>query len=424
MGTAYLTVLITFAVQTRPRVYTAVLLVTYESTKFRLLRHTTMCLYSNIIVWRMYLDNIFRMVRKQFQQTRKLMIGIMQKIVYDEFLPAFLSPTAMEKNELASSKRYKYDSQLDPTTANVFGIAYRMGHSWIPTFMSVFTKNFQPFRETLLNLTFFDPSMTYIQSVIGGPSGMQGLAYALSALDSQKTDRVIEDTVRNHLFVNTPIADKSFDLASLNIQRGRDHGLPSYNEFRKWCGLSSVSSWKSSSPGGLVDHTLETIYLLKAAGYSSPQDIDFFAGALSEKPVSGGTLGPTMECIIGDQFRRLKFGDRFFYQNKDTGFNKEQQAAIQNYSLASLLCQNYKFNKIHFPNVFKQADPLKSCQQIADIDLQPFCVSSAAGLGIPITQTAQTSQKKQTSHQTQKSLHTKTIKVQNSNTKRNSEINN
>ncbi|KAH3739029.1 hypothetical protein DPMN_045673 [Dreissena polymorpha] len=67
-----------------------------------------------------------------------------------------------------------------------------MGHSWIPTFMSVFTKNFQPFRETLLNLTFFDPSMTYIQSVIGGPSGMQGLAYALSALDSQKTDRYLK----------------------------------------------------------------------------------------------------------------------------------------------------------------------------------------------------------------------------------------
>ncbi|KAH3751759.1 hypothetical protein DPMN_186329 [Dreissena polymorpha] len=56
--------------------------------------------------------------------------------------------------------------------------------------------------------------------------------------------------------------------------------------------------------------------------FSSPQDIDFFPRALSEKPVFGGTLGPTMECIIGDHFRRLKFGDRFFYHNKDTGFNK------------------------------------------------------------------------------------------------------
>ncbi|XP_052237797.1 peroxidase-like protein 3 [Dreissena polymorpha] len=308
-----------------------------------------------------------------FQQTRKLLIGIMQKIVYDEFLPAFLSPTAMKKNKLASSKKYKYDPQLDPTAANVFGIAFRMGHTWIPTFMSVFTNNFQPFRETLLNLTFFDPNMTYIQSVNGGQSGMQGLAYALSALEAEKTDRIIEETVRSFLFVNT-LADTSFDLASLNIQRGRDHGLPSYNEFRKWCGLSSVRFWNTSSVGGLVDHTLETITLLKTAGYSSPQDIDFFPGALSEKPVSGGTLGPTMECIIGDQFRRLKFGDRFFYQNKKTGFKKAQQAAIQKYSLASLLCHNYNFTKINFPNVFKQADPLRSCQKIPDIDLLPFGV--------------------------------------------------
>ncbi|KAH3822383.1 hypothetical protein DPMN_124161, partial [Dreissena polymorpha] len=40
------------------------------------------------------------------------------------------------------------------------------------------------------------------------------------------------------------------------------------------------------------------------------------------KDVSGGDLGPTMECIIGDQFRRLMFGDRFFYQNEETGFIK------------------------------------------------------------------------------------------------------
>ncbi|XP_052237798.1 myeloperoxidase-like [Dreissena polymorpha] len=315
-----------------------------------------------------------------FQQTRKLLIGIMQKIVYDEFLPAFLSPTAMKKNKRASSNKYKYESKLDPTAANIFGIAFRMGHTWIPTFESVYTKNFQPFRETLLNLTFMDPNMTFIHSVNGGPSGMQGLPIRDrgSALEAQKTDRIIEDTVCSYLFVNTS-ADTSFDLASLNIQRGRDHGLPSYNEFRKWCGLSSVNSLKTSSPRGLVDHTLETITLLKAAGYSSPQDIDFFPRALSEKPVFGGTLGPTMECIIGDHFRRLKFGDRFFYHNKDTGFNKAQQAAIQNYSLTSLLCQNYNFNKINFPNVFKQADPRRSCQKIADIDMNPFCVSSAAG---------------------------------------------
>lgn len=51
--------------------------------------------------------------------------------------------------------------------------------------------------------------------------------------------------------------------------------------------------------------------------------MDLFIGAISEKPVPGAVLGPTFQCIVGDQFRRLRLGDRFWYEepNQQGSFN-------------------------------------------------------------------------------------------------------
>jgi peroxidase len=62
--------------------------------------------------------------------------------------------------------------------------------------------------------------------------------------------------VTNHLF-ETEKGDGS-DLISLNINRGRDHGIPPYMEYRKMCGLSTPKKFS-----GLVDHNKKTRKLLR-----------------------------------------------------------------------------------------------------------------------------------------------------------------
>lgn len=64
---------------------------------------------------------------------------------------------------------------------------------------------------------------------------------------SQRIDLKISDTMRNTLFEKFTkdgiLGNPAIDLAATNIQRGRDHGIPSYTKFRELCGLNPVRNF-------------------------------------------------------------------------------------------------------------------------------------------------------------------------------------
>jgi len=115
----------------------------------------------------------------------------------------------------------------------------------------------------------------------------------------------------NHLFQDAQ-HNWGADLASLNMQRGRDHGVPSYNAFREFCGLKRARSWNDLADA-FTNNTLHKYTQV----YASPDDIDLWSAGVSERPVPGSMVGPVFGCIMGETFRNLRQGDRFWYENSD-----------------------------------------------------------------------------------------------------------
>ena len=68
----------------------------------------------------------------------------------------------------------------------------------------------------------------------------------LSSQIGEREDSVLCSDVRNMLF--GPMEFSRRDLAALNIMRGRDNGLPDYNEVRKCYRLSKIKSWADINP--------------------------------------------------------------------------------------------------------------------------------------------------------------------------------
>lgn len=157
----------------------------------------------------------------------------------------------------------------------------------------------------------------------------------LAAQPAQNVDRHFSNQLTDHLFQGN--LDIGLDLFALNLQRGRDHGLAPYNDWREVCGLKRARRWED-----LEEHMEPPTILALSRLYQSIEDIDLYAGGLAERPVPGAILGPTFLCLIGDQFARLKRGDRFFYEeaNQPSSFSSQQLAEIRKTSLARILCDN------------------------------------------------------------------------------------
>ncbi|MHC4876272.1 MAG: peroxidase family protein [Planctomycetota bacterium] len=230
-----------------------------------------------------------------YQRARSLVTGQIQAITYNEFLPALLGRDAL-------SDYSGYDATVNPGIANIFSTAaYRLGHSLLSPELVRLNHDGTPFDDG--NLALRDAFFNVTPIITDGIAPiLQGAATQLA----QELDNHIIDDVCNFLF--GPPGAGGFDLASLNIQRGRDHGLPDYNQARIDYGLDPVTTFAD------ISSDLDTQAAL-AAAYGTVDDIDVWVGGLAEDHVPGSSVGELFQTILVDQFERLRDGDRFWYQN-------------------------------------------------------------------------------------------------------------
>ncbi|XP_046358495.2 peroxidasin-like [Haliotis rufescens] len=278
-----------------------------------------------------------------FQETRKIIGAMMQQITYGEFLPVVLGNRIDTYNlRLASSGfRNVYQPDKDPSIVNAFATAaYRFGHSLIRNIFTKYDTDYASYEDNELHDIFGRTNL--IQSMT---SSIGAWLRGMVSEEAKGVDRFMTTELTNKLFEEAP--QTGLDLAALNIQRGRDHGLPGYNDWRKKCGLHPAQNFDD-----LRDIDAESQLLLFAL-YDSPDDIDLFTGGLAER-ADTGLVGPTFSCILGKQFQSLMSGDRYWFEtdDRDTHFRPEQLAEIRKASLSRVLCDNTDTTSIQ-RNAFK-----------------------------------------------------------------------
>ena len=101
---------------------------------------------------------------------------------------------------------------------------------------------------------------------------------------------------------------------------------------------------------------------------------------LEPRPSDGGVLGPTFQCIVAEQFRRLRVGDRFWHENAPnatlntdrTAFNAAMLQEIRNTTFAKILCDNADDIPFISRKVLEQSNKRVPCSGLPTVSLEPW----------------------------------------------------
>jgi len=306
-----------------------------------------------------------------YQETRKIVSALVQHITYNEFLPRILGPSTIKEFSLEPLSHGYYDGYISNCSAGIFTefstAAFRFGHSMIAPNLTMMTEEDLMTEgggeQVPLRNHFNNPDLVRSGRVL------DNLVRGLVMAPMEVVDNRISQELKDHLFEEKGRKLSGMDLPALNIQRGRDHGLPGYNKYREFCGLGRSRSFAFEEiPQAWIDEL--------SGVYDHPDDVDLFPGLLAERKLSGASVGPTLACLIGIQFRYLRSCDRFWYESGDpyVRFTEDQLKSMRTETLSGLLCRNCdKPGRLPMTGMDKMerlTNPMTDCKDLKHLDLE------------------------------------------------------
>ena len=323
----------------------------------------------------------------KFAIARRIVIATQQWITYTEFLPTL-------GINLPAYQGYK--TNVNANLGNEFATVGYRAHSMIHGELEIEADAARYNQATLdaieaqgvevgpgeeagevafvvpLNVAFFNPQL--VEQLQLGP-----LLQGIGSEREYRNDEQIDNQLRSVLFqvpvsgnpecLDGPTLPECFrgvlDLGAIDIERGRDHGMPTYNQLRAALGLPAKSSFTAITgeasenfpffdpeltrgneindpdsldfvllkdrngnvlQAGTEEGDEETVTAVRRtttaarlkAIYGSVNNLDAFTGMIAEQHIAGTEFGETQRALWTRQFQALRDGDRFFFGNDPT----------------------------------------------------------------------------------------------------------
>ena len=235
-----------------------------------------------------------------YQRARKIVGAEMQAITFNEFLPAMIGSAA------PLAEDFSYDFVNDASITLAFSTAaFRFGHSMQSPQLALSNPDGSGAGSLGLVQASRNPSL-----LSNDPNLANQLLKGLATQKAQENDAKMVDELRNML-LGPPGLGIPLDLAALDIQRGRDHGLlNSYNQSRNSYNLPPVSSFADLTSDAVLQGQLASVY-------GTVDNLDMWVGIISEDHIPGSSMGELGTAILRTQFLRLRDADRLFYTGDD-----------------------------------------------------------------------------------------------------------